>query len=134
MKNMLKVEEGKPENGEWMFRMEANTYYNNQISLRYDEYKIISRTLKGVWVVPEYMVTYRYPEEDLKEHRKFILNDGKKRFAYETREKAKNAFLFRKRRHIIILKSQLSKAESAYAAVGGVLPVVPRTYTLDFDY
>jgi hypothetical protein len=47
---------------------------------------------------------------------------------------AKNAFLYRKRRQIEILKAQLSKAERAYVAAGGTLPIPTRSYRYYEDY
>jgi hypothetical protein len=119
--------EDLPENGDYMFRYDVDTYYNHNTRLECRVFIITSRTPKGVWVVPDW--TNLNDWDDIKRYRKFIRNDGVKRFAYETRELAKHAFLCRKRRHIEILKSQLKKAEDGYVLAGGTLPVNPRTYS-----
>jgi hypothetical protein len=127
-----KSPESIPENDIWMFRYEADTYYNYNVTLTCKVYIISSRTLKGVWVVPTWVDLGN--EEDIKLHRKFVLNGVGKRFAYPTRDLAKYAFLCRKRRHIEILKSQLNKAESAYIAAGGKLPLTSRTFGYHENY
>jgi len=110
-----------PENDIWMFRYEANTYYNYNVTLVCNVYVISSRTPKGVWVVPSWVNIN--DDEDIKLHRKFIRNSGKKKFAYPTRALAKHAFLLRKRRQIEILKAQLRKAEAGYLLAGGTFPL-----------
>jgi hypothetical protein len=124
--------EDLPENDIYMFRYDADTYYNHNTRLECRVFIISSRTPKGVWVVPDW--TNLNDEEDVKRYRKFVRNDGVKRFAYETRELAKHAFLCRKRRHIEILKSQLKKAEDGYVLAGGTLPISTRDATWFNEY
>lgn len=95
--------ESLPENDNYMFRYELESYYNYRDTLVCNVYVISSRTPKGVWVVPTWVNIN--DDEDIKLHRKFVLNGGRKRFAYPTRALAKYAFLCRKRRRIEILKA-----------------------------
>ena len=112
--------ESIPENDIWMFRYKVDTYYNYGAKLYCEVYVISSKTPKGVWIVPTWVRLD--DEEDVKKFRRFVRNEGRKRFAHETRALAKHAFLCRKRRHIGILKVQLKKAEESYVIAGGTLP------------
>lgn len=123
--------ENIPENSSWMFRYNVDNYTFSTI-LRCEIYKISSKTPKGCWIVPNWV---RLSDaEDIKLHRKFVRNDGKKRFAHETRALAKHAFLCRKERQIQILRSQLKKAEDAYVIAGGTLPIPTRDRTWYNEY
>lgn len=57
---------------------------------------VIKNTEKGAWV-----------RWDNKKH--FVLNDARKKFAYDTEEEALKAYWYRKRKHLQILTSQLTK-------------------------
>ncbi len=80
--------------------------YDSRTNLGVDvylaKYKIIKETPKGKWVGhSEYS-------------KRFVLNNSRKRYAWETKEKAIESFISRKKRQIEILRMQLSDAEMAY--------------------
>lgn len=120
----------KPENGDWYFRIETTKMERAGITCV--PYRVTSKTLKGVWIVPEWCNIEVV--DSVKRFRKFVRNDGKKRFAHPTKDEANIAFLYRKRRHIEILMTQLSHAQSVYVLAGGKLPVIPRKFINYEDY
>lgn len=68
-------------------------------------FRVTRKTPKGVWI--------ENLESDFFHFRRFVRNEGKKRFAYPTREEAREGFRRRKARQISILKKQLQAAEVA---------------------
>ena len=109
-----------------MFRCETNNIYPSRVEVYYSSFRVISTTPKGKWIVYEW-VDYT-DEESIKRYKRFVLDKGKKRYAYETREGARIAFLARKQRQVELLKAQLQKAELSYAAAGGTLPIKTRKF------
>jgi hypothetical protein len=103
-----------PENDGYMFRMYSSVSFSVAY-LDYEIYIISSVTPKGCWVVSKSLNHL----DDVKKYRKFIRNDGKKKFAYPTREEARLAFCYRKRSQITILERQLEKARISLATAGG---------------
>lgn len=68
---------------------------------------VTKETPKGVWI-------------DYYGIQKWVSNHTRKRFAYPTESDARKAFIFRKKRQIVILSSRLSGAKKALAmAVAG---------------
>lgn len=105
----------QPSDKNFLYRVAA--YHTGEACfLSFDEYKIISKTPKGCWIVPSWCV-----EEEYKKFKKFVLDRGAKKFAYNTRDQALKGFYFRKRRQITILKTQLGRAIKAYELAGGDL-------------
>lgn len=72
-----------------------------RIEIRLRKYPVIKHTPRGVWIIHNYG------------DRKFILNDSRKRFACETKEKAMESFIARKTRQASILRAQLRSVEKA---------------------
>lgn len=89
-------------NIKYLFRYERS-YYNpdslNLATIFLTEYLVIKETEKGFWI-------------NVWGNKKFVLkgNDGK-RFAYENKDDAFSQFKRRTERCILLLKSQLKKAE-----------------------
>ena len=69
------------------------------------EFIVVKRTPKGVWIYDS--AVKKYP------HRRFILNDSKKRFACETKEKALVSFLARKKLQLGYLRANVVQVEDA---------------------
>ena len=98
-----------------LFRFDIDTF-NNVVCTSYN---IQKRTPKGVWIDIPY------------QGKKFVNLECRKQFANETQEEALQAFTYRKRRQISILKGQLSRAKIglkiANDYVKGVEPAEPNT-------
>jgi hypothetical protein len=92
-----------PEDGTYMFR-----YNNGSPNLDLEAFKVVRETPKGKWVENPYSTKHR-----------FIRNNGRKRFAHETREAALESFKRRKICQIRILKTQLRTAEESFLIAGG---------------
>lgn len=67
------------------------------------EYRVISRTPKGCWITPEW-------NSDDTRFRHFILDGSGRRFAYPTRELARESFIIRKKREIQYCSAQHDRA------------------------
>ena len=106
-----------PENGSYMFRYERHGSY-----LHIQAYKVMYRTNKGTWITKTHSL-------DIDTYKRFVLHGSKKRFAYDTREEARVAFLFRKKRQFEILTAQLNNCQQQYAEAGGELPIECRVFT-----
>jgi len=76
--------------------------YNLQVHL--NKYKVISTTLKGVWIKPW---------DSWTADKKFVLLSARKRFACPTKEEAAEAFKARKNAQIKILSTKLEQAKQA---------------------
>jgi hypothetical protein len=74
------------------------------VAVSLQEYRVIKETPKGVWV--------QYGNSLFKEKR-FVLRTARKRFAYPTKELAKESFIARKEAQIRINKDQIRRAEQA---------------------
>lgn len=92
-----------PENGDYLFRC-----YDFGGCVYCVGYEIVKETPKGCWII--------VPNE---EHNRFVLNGGNKRYAYETRLEAQEAFKYRKLSQYKILTKQLENCKLAYTQVGG---------------
>jgi hypothetical protein len=99
--------------GQFLFRYHlAKRYHDNEYDRAYaqveeEQYRVTHVTPKGCWIAPG---GYCYYAKDGKW--KFILNSGKKRFAYPTRELAWESFKIRSLRRVQILTAQLKLAEA----------------------
>ena len=76
-------------------------YGPSYVKLDLHEYPVKRRTLKGVWLSG---VSFK---------ERFVLNEGRKKFAHSTKEEALIAFMARKNRYISILSAQKENAERA---------------------
>jgi len=70
-------------------------------------YRILRKTPKGVWIKTE----WNKPD-------KFILNSARKRWAYPTRELARNSYRIRKERQICHCNDMINAANAGLVAVG----------------
>ena len=75
-------------------------------------HRIRVRVNKGCWIVP-YHIDHTILD-NYEKNKKFVLDKGSKRFAYESRKRAFNSFIIRKFRQIGILKHQLEVANEMY--------------------
>jgi len=90
-----------------LYRVEGSHIGENNINFL--EYDILKETPMGYWINKW---SGSYWREITKEDMKWVSKDGKKRFAYPTKEEAIQSFIFRKKRQIKILSYQLSKAKN----------------------
>lgn len=89
----------------------GDIYYREQDAQGWDgnaritliEYRVVSRTPKGVWIVP----TWDWNEQ----HKRFVLDGEGKRFAYPTKEQARQNYIRRKRSEIAHTARQHDKAK-----------------------
>jgi hypothetical protein len=84
-------------------------------SLNYDhitleKYRVVRKTPKGKWIE-----LYAWPTD--RHSRRFVLDDGTKRFAWETKELALESFRRRTERRISILQAQVKLCQDALARV-----------------
>jgi len=83
------------------------THYDRitEVGFYYEAYTILSYTACGVWIStePDYMPAPA---------KRFVNLRAGKQWASATREEAMQQLLFRKRRHVQILSSQLASAEA----------------------
>ena len=71
------------------------------VRLEVRKYKVIKHTPKGVWIEENWV------------HKRFILNDSRKKWAYATKEEAARSFFRRKKSQVKLLSRQLQQAELA---------------------
>jgi hypothetical protein len=102
-------------NREILYRVEA-IHFQDETTLTFETYRVKRRTKCGAWVIIGLS------------GEKFILNEGRKRFAYDTKESAMISFKARKQAQIRILTAQLKNAEKALAKTGDKIKK-PRKYT-----
>jgi hypothetical protein len=109
-----------PEDGSYLFR------YDDGTPLHLSAYKVIRETPKGKWI------SMWFGKD------RFVRNNGRKRFAHETREAARASYLYRKHYQIRILKERLQYSEMYYRMAGGeedVKDIYPFRKNLDlYDY
>ncbi len=75
------------------------------IRIHLNEYTVIRRTPKGVWL-SRWPVTLWLGEEAGDREERFVLKDAWKRFACPTKEEAQASFIARKKRQLKILRAQ----------------------------
>lgn len=75
--------------------------HENGVSIYLACFRIVRETPKGVWL------------DAWRPKPKFVLRDAKKQFASATLDRAAEAFLARKKRHLRILNSQIATIETA---------------------
>lgn len=86
--------------------------YRGNIGL--DRFIPIAKTKCGYWIIPEdkeYLLSMTNTEKRIKELRRWISKDSRKRYAYPTRELALDSYYQRKLHHIAILRSQVENIE-----------------------
>ncbi len=76
---------------------EYKTFVHTHTSVRFNEYHIIKKTEKGVWL----------------DGKRWVSNTARKRFAYPTKKEALEAFIYRKEKYQRILNSKLKTTEQA---------------------
>jgi len=76
----------------------------NHVKLQVTKYKVLKRTPKGAWI--DYFNVNGNNE-------KFVRLTAKKQFACNTKEEALESFLFRKKRQLSILTSQIANVKTA---------------------
>lgn len=78
------------------------------------KYSLVKETPKGYWITFYTDAPYGY--EKLREWKRlhWISKTSKKKFAYESRERAWNNYQLRKLRQIKILEARLANAKAAY--------------------
>ena len=81
-----------------LYRYQNHSTHNGQKVYLYS-YRILRETPKGYWV-------------DLGYDEKWVPSEGKKRWAYPTKELAWESFVARKRRHASILRAQLKDVDA----------------------
>lgn len=102
----------------WRSNMETMYRYKEKLKrkifhlsaeLILEKYEVVKYTPKGKWIIHEFD---KELDEEHKRYR-FVLNNSRKRFAWETKEAALESFIARKKKQIKILESQLGFAEDA---------------------
>ncbi len=83
-----------------------------RVELKLKEFKVLSQTEKGVWLVWKAGNFIGSTEE-----KKFVLKDAHKRYACPTKEEALESYTARKKSQIRKLKAQLSSTEEALGLV-----------------
>jgi hypothetical protein len=83
--------------------------YSSSLEIELEEYPILKRTPKGVWIDTGYSIG-----------KKFVNLTARKQFACETIEEAKKSFLARKKKQISILTHQIREAEQAIVLMKNV--------------
>ncbi len=82
---------------------------NGSIVVYLYRYRIIKRTPKGCWI-------------DLWGDKRFVRNEGRKRYALPTIKEAKESFIARKLAQIRIYRTRINIAQSALAAIAATSP------------
>lgn len=80
----------------------------NKCYIEYFEYRAVKRTPKGCWIVSN--------DDWFVDKKRWVSNTSRKRFAYPSKEEAKNSLMHRKIAHIKILESQLQLAKGTLKA------------------
>ena len=80
----------------------ADVQHMDRVHIYKYTYQLIKETAKGYWI------DVGYPQKG-----KWVSKTSKKRYAYPTREEAKENFIARKKRQISILSGQLENAKAA---------------------
>lgn len=96
-----------------MYRYTGFCYEDWTFQIIADRYAVIKRTEKGVWVVPFYSHFYVSHDKLFVPSyvkRRWVANEGRKRFCHETLEMAMKSFRHRKEKQVRILKYQLLEA------------------------
>ncbi len=84
---------------------------NDTLAISCVKYNVVRRTPKGAWIEPCWVTDYNFDDLDRRKiHWKFILDGVGKRFAYPTRELARESFIIRKKREIMHCKNQHDRA------------------------
>lgn len=91
------------EEPEFYYREVNSLWTSDLLAISVLKFRVIRRTPKGVWVVPDYY----WPCEKRK---RFILDGKGRRYAYPTREEARASFIIRKKREIQHCTNQHDRA------------------------
>jgi len=84
------------------FYRETNALWSdNLLAISCDEYRVAKSTPAGFWIEPLWVATYSFESmEHRRLHWHFILKGLGKRYAYPTRELARQSFIARKKKEI----------------------------------
>ena len=85
-----------------------DTGYSTRVEVSLQAFDIIKETSKGQWIQDELCITKP----------RFVLNHGRKRYAWLTKEEALISFIARKKKQMRLLQSQLKNVRSALLYVG----------------
>lgn len=86
-----------------IYYREVNAYWGNEcLAISCIKFRVISRTSKGAWISPLW--------DSEGEFKKFVLDGSGRRFAYPTRELARESFIIRKKREIQHCAAQHDRA------------------------
>lgn len=85
------------------YREENARWSNDRLAISVIEFRIVRRTPKGAWITPKW-------NHDDTRFLKFVLDGTGKRYAYPTRELARESFIARKRREILKTAAQHDRA------------------------
>jgi hypothetical protein len=90
-------------------------YENNQdhTGTKITEYKffLLRETKCGYWICPDYMFSYTEPDHE--RMKKWISKTTRKRYAYPTKEEAKNSFIARKKMECLLLMHRLKCSKNS---------------------
>ena len=95
-----------------LFRVESSKGFYGRTYLHVDDYVVIRETPQGKWISPF----------DGASTKRWVSNTGKKRFAHETPDGARQAFIRRRTRQIGILEAQLERAKAELLAAYNEIP------------
>ena len=97
-------------NGQKFYRFADCPWSDQHVASEHIWYAV-RETPKGYWLTDEYAI-----------QEKFVLKDGKKRFAYPNRDQAFTAYIKRKEKQVSILTAQLYKAKQRLEATAKGIP------------
>ena len=90
---------------------------HNITELQLDVYYMLRETPKGYWIVRDFM--FSWGAEGCEMSKKWIPKVSKKRFAYPTIEEAKENYIARTKKYVLILEDRLREAKKGlYVATG----------------
>lgn len=107
---------------EFYYREVNSRWTSDLLAISVLKFRVIKRTPKGVWVVPDYY----WPDETRK---RFILDGKGRRYAYPTREEARASFIIRKKREIQHCANQHDRA-LRYLALAETMEFGSETHAL----
>lgn len=113
--DLIHMDTGFPDRPDHLYRVDGwldeHEYapWPPTVRLWAQEFPIIKRTPRGCWIT---LGTGK---------KKFVLGSAKKRYAYPTKREAMEALVYRKSRHIAILRFQLKQARAVKSEVEKLL-------------
>ena len=83
--------------------------YDGYNGLHVNKFISIRETPCGAWIIPVQAISYSQAGKD--KHKRFVYTNAKASFAYTTKAKARDSYMARKRREILILRQRLAYAQ-----------------------